>query len=40
MTPTLRVLAVVAAGLLAAPAGAADRKPNVVVFFIDDRRVP
>jgi arylsulfatase A-like enzyme len=36
MTPTWRVLAAVTAGLLAAPAAAADRKPNVVVVFIDD----
>src|SRR5688572_1280383 len=36
MTPMLRAVAVAAAGLLAAPAAAADRKPNVVVFFIDD----
>ena len=36
MTPIFRMLAVSAVGLVAIPAVAADRKPNVVVFFIDD----
>jgi arylsulfatase A-like enzyme len=36
MTPVMRVLVLAATGLFVAPAAAADRKPNVVIFFIDD----